>query len=396
MRKTWRYFIINETVVRMHLQKYRIRFFFYAASISLLLPTPFFLCTHYIYTYNYISEESKMVTRFDRFPCVIVIRPGGGRLGNRMFLFASAYGLASWHMCGLHIESDLFNNLSAIFRIKLSNIVTKREVDRIGSIKKQYNVCEFFPNLRRPNSIRYLELDGYWQTYKNFIEYADEIKKQFMFITKVIRTAVNFFAFHMKKRSFFYEVRYLYTRLKNTGKDDIQKVLKALITSSDATWVGIHIRRTDIMYQKVEASPAYIYAAMDFFRTRYSRTLFVIGSDDKQYCVENFGNLTDVILTSPSFSPAEDLAILSICQHTIVTAGTFGWWAAFLAGGDTLHDNKYLSNITGTDNNCAKEDYYLPSFLVPIQPSPNHNESVSPENQTYIFKRVSVLMRTKL
>ncbi len=82
----------------------------------------FFLCTHYIYTYNYISEESKMVTRFDRFPCVIVIRPAGGRLGNRMFLFASAYGLASWHMCGLHIESDLFNNLSAIFRTKLSQL----------------------------------------------------------------------------------------------------------------------------------------------------------------------------------------------------------------------------------------------------------------------------------
>jgi galactoside 2-L-fucosyltransferase 1/2 len=299
-------------------------------------------------------------------------------------------------MCGLYIELDLFNNLTEVFRIKLSNTVTKREVDRVRSITKRYTVCEFFPDLRRPNSIQYLELDGYWQTYKNFIEYADEIKKQFVFTTKIIRTAVKFFAFHLKKRSFSHEVRYLYTALENTSKDDIQTVLKAVITASDATWVGIHIRRTDIMMQKVEASPAYIYAAMDFLRTRYSRTLFVIGSDDKRYCVENFGNLPDVILTSPSFSPAEDLAILSICQHTIVTAGTFGWWAAFLAGGETLHDNKYLSNLTGVDNLCAKKDYYLPSFLVPIQHSSNHlNESVSPENQTYIFKRFSVLMSTK-
>lgn len=36
-------------------------------------------------------------------------------------------------------------------------------------------------------------------------------------------------------------------------------------------------------------------------------------------------------------TPSEDLALLARCQHTIISVGTFGWWAAFLAGGDATY-----------------------------------------------------------
>jgi len=32
-----------------------------------------------------------------------------------------------------------------------------------------------------------------------------------------------------------------------------------------------------------------------------------------------------------------DLAILSACNHTIIYTGTFIWWAAFLAGGESIY-----------------------------------------------------------
>ncbi|XP_052280959.1 galactoside alpha-(1,2)-fucosyltransferase 1-like [Dreissena polymorpha] len=35
-------------------------------------------------------------------------------------------------------------------------------------------------------------------------------------------------------------------------------------------------------------------------------------------------------------SDAVDMAVLSLCDHTIVSTGTFGWWAAWLAGGTTI------------------------------------------------------------
>src|ERR1700722_18230038 len=57
----------------------------------------------------------------NRFRCVIIIRAGGGRLGNKMFLFASAYGLARRHQCALYTDAVLLQNLTEVFQIQLNN-----------------------------------------------------------------------------------------------------------------------------------------------------------------------------------------------------------------------------------------------------------------------------------
>ena len=41
-------------------------------------------------------------------------------------------------------------------------------------------------------------------------------------------------------------------------------------------------------------------------------------------------------------SPARDFALLTQCNHTVITVGTFGIWAAYLTGGSTV----YLANFT--------------------------------------------------
>ncbi|CAF4323328.1 unnamed protein product, partial [Adineta steineri] len=46
---------------------------------------------------------------------------------------------------------------------------------------------------------------------------------------------------------------------------------------------------------------------------------------------KTFNQNKNVLVTPDSFSTADDLAILTLCQHTILTAGTFGWWGAFLS-----------------------------------------------------------------
>jgi galactoside 2-L-fucosyltransferase 1/2 len=35
-------------------------------------------------------------------------------------------------------------------------------------------------------------------------------------------------------------------------------------------------------------------------------------------------------------SPAQDLAIMAACNHSIIDYGTYGMWGAILAGGDTF------------------------------------------------------------
>ncbi len=55
--------------------------------------------------------------------------------------------------------------------------------------------------------------------------------------------------------------------------------------------------------------------------------------NDFLWNINNIGAARDVIYLYPSQIAAVDMCILSKCQHTIATTGTFGWWSAFLANG---------------------------------------------------------------
>jgi len=158
----------------------------------------------------------------------------------------------------------------------------------------------------------------------------------------------------------------------NYTKDNItHPYLKSLLTRPSSplipvTWVGIHIRRTDFLtFFKIDTSMEYLTSAMNYYRRKYFNCRFLIASDDKEYAKKNLGSYSDVFITPQTFHSGDDLAALALCEHTIVTAGTYGWWAAWLAGGNVIHDLNYPVPF----QNCIKEHYFPPWFLFP------HNSS---------------------
>ena len=101
---------------------------------------------------------------------------------------------------------------------------------------------------------------------------------------------------------------------------------------------------------------------MTYFRRRYhyQRVRFIVGSDDKSYCDKLFvkeKSLKRVFILPYYFSASDDLIALSLCHHSIVTGGTYGFWTAYLAGGEVIHDIKYQAV-------CARADYYPPWFVL--------------------------------
>jgi galactoside 2-L-fucosyltransferase 1/2 len=42
-------------------------------------------------------------------------------------------------------------------------------------------------------------------------------------------------------------------------------------------------------------------------------------------------------------SVGHDLAVMSLCNHTIISHGTFSFWAGFLAGGSVISPNHFPS-----------------------------------------------------
>ena len=85
--------------------------------------------------------------------------------------------------------------------------------------------------------------------------------------------------------------------------------------------------------------------AMESFREKYRRVVFVYVSDDMDWGKQKIktrlktkdfylaGSLIDPQLASvPKLAAAYDLSLLSLCNHTITSYGTYSFWAGFLAG----------------------------------------------------------------
>jgi len=154
---------------------------------------------------------------------------------------------------------------------------------------------------------------------------------------------------------------------KYTKENVPHSYLKSLLINPQSglpvvTWIGIHIRRGDFLtFFKIDTSIEYLTWAMNYFRRKYVNCRFVIASDDKKYVETTLGNNTDIFITPSNFFAGDDLAALGLCEHAIVTAGTYGWWAAWFAGGDVIHDLNYPVGF----QKCVKEHYFPPWFLFP-------------------------------
>jgi len=121
-----------------------------------------------------------------------------------------------------------------------------------------------------------------------------------------------------------------------------QKLRDVARDRENLTFVGVHVRRTDyarhiqVQFGGGYAELGFYTAAMYVYRRRYNRTVFVVTSDDPAWCREHLSGGDVHVLADAQASAAEDLALLAACNHSVYDYGTFGFFGAFLAGGDLV------------------------------------------------------------
>jgi 5'(3')-deoxyribonucleotidase len=59
-------------------------------------------------------------------------------------------------------------------------------------------------------------------------------------------------------------------------------------------------------------------------------SIFLIFSDDIEWCKENFPNISDKFIFIEGNKDYEDLYIMSKCKNNIISNSTFSWWGAWL------------------------------------------------------------------
>ncbi|OWF52800.1 galactoside 2-alpha-L-fucosyltransferase 1-like [Mizuhopecten yessoensis] len=272
-----------------------------------------------------------------------------GGLGNLMFMYASIYGMAKEKSMGIGIYKDM--ELYKLFNITENAIEDQQICNKAVEIF-EYRPCAYDVETTGFTSSKNIKHSSYLQSWKYFQQVDDDIRAQFVFKDSIQSRAGD--VLRQAVKSYF-----------NTSSSS---------RSNDKTLtiIGVHIRRGDylkkdkIKYGYAVASSSYVDKAMDYFRDKYNNTLFLVFTNpnaaDIKWCKENV-NGSDVLHMKANIREV-DMSAIAQCNHTVMTVGTFGWWASWLNKGETVYYKHVARPKSSLLNDFSSDmsDYFYPGW----------------------------------
>ncbi|ESO95627.1 hypothetical protein LOTGIDRAFT_175102 [Lottia gigantea] len=256
------------------------------------------------------SQSNTTVKSNTTKPVYLCINLGAG-LANRLYMYASSYGLARDKGMILVIPRGT-ETLDATFKVKNTYKKDPKLCPKTKHITESA-CCKLAPNLLKLPSNESVTINGYLQSYKYFEKYRKELKPLLTFRDIVL----------------------------NEAKAKLHKLLSDKYVGEtknslyNRTLVGIHIRRGDYTQPQAKAfgyrtaTKEYIVKAVDYMKRNFSNVTFIACSNDVQWTNKVFLGHNDVIVAQIG-SATIDLALLTLMNHTIITVGTYSFWAAWL------------------------------------------------------------------
>ena len=159
------------------------------------------------------------------------------------------------------------------------------------------------------------------------------------------------------------EVRQIF-QFKEHIVDESQRLLHSASKGvKNITYVGVHVRRMDykkhlkLLFNASMAKADFFLRQMSLLRNKYKPVMFVVVSDDPEWCERELHG--DDVVVMKTNSPVQDLAIMAACNHSIIDYGTYGMWGALLSGGDT-----FVYNLTNSDDAAFEMASLLPNWHI--------------------------------
>jgi hypothetical protein len=264
-----------------------------------------------------------------------IIRVQGG-LGNQMFQYALGKTLMIQNGYNVQLDITGLNSQKSISKITrrkwdlVDFAITISPVRLEDTIISKYgrSILTRFPLLNKFKFIRlkhrgltyvpeqqefefqdlttlndqFVYLDGYWQSPRYFQSIGKTLRSEFV----IKHGSPDFFELH-------------------------RKVVKTPYS------VGIHVRRGDYVTNKKTmihhgpCSLSYYQRAIKIIKQKIQNPHFFVFSDDIQWAKKNITLQDNVTFSENSKrTSAEDLLILSSCNHFILSNSSFSWWAEWL------------------------------------------------------------------
>lgn len=288
------------------------------------------------------------------------------RLGNGMSTYATLYGLVKYQESVganktyfLRVErvsntaEDIFENLTLPQRIVPKEWVWSNKFRYIDT-----NVCCRYRFTNMSCDGKNFMVHPYSQSYKYYLEYFDEIKREFTFKSKIRK----------KSREL------IESSLASIGLNRNQSII-----------VGVHMRRGDFTYKHKMAyghSPAtvdYLERAANFFELWFYKNstnaqqhlIFLVFGNDYDW---NLNSTRQVQLLNPNrthwivvnhrdSSSAIDMCTIQLCDHAAISTGSYGWWSAAINKGMVTYQKEYAMPNTKHYKEYEPKDHILPHWI---------------------------------
>ncbi len=252
---------------------------------------------------------------------------GWARMGNCLFQYA--FIKAQSVNKGMHIYlKDTCKELYELFPHVTYQIGTPSNLMELNEQDFHFN-SQLINDI---NPIYNYNIQGYFQSYKYFMNNIDIIKNSFKIRDSYIRRALK-----------------LYVSLTN-----------------DKKLCGIHIRLPDQTgdqgFLYTTPSNSFLSKAIEIMGLNMR---YVVCSNDIEECEKLYKELLPIDTYFSRGNKYDDFTLLTVCDHNIITSGSYGWWSAFLNNSK----NKKIVCITPNFNDkvCIKnESDYYPSDWIKI------------------------------
>ena len=271
-----------------------------------------------------------------------------GRLGNNLYQFAVMYSLAI-----LHNMTPVISKSCGITQLfKLPNVTIVDDADPGARWAKfiQHPEFNYDQRSRFLDNTKDIQLCGFFQSYKYMEDVGEQhVLDQLQVKDEFVAAADSF----LRKET-----------LKALGGSSIPPGI---------VYVGIHVRRGDLAAYNYIRAPdvGYFNRAMKYFTDRFKdKVIFVVCSEDMKWSRANIINTRPVIFSEKN-SYQVDFALLSGCNHTVRSLGSFGDWVGYLSRGTTIYfNNSFLVDRLGKTKDggsCDRKDGnepYFPNFVM--------------------------------
>ena len=235
-----------------------------------------------------------------------------------MFMYASGYGIAKKTNRTFYFKSNLtifhlFSNTDDGVNIFINDYL-HIEIEPTSVFKKGIF------DLPEENVI----VHPFLASWKYFSHCEQDIRQQFVFRDRIL----------------------------NIAKEYLSTVRINLQIKKDTKFIGLHIRRGDMMakhmvlHGSVVADKLYLDRAIMHFKTKYE-CVFIVCTDDLGWAKSALEEHKSYVTFSEGHNAHVDMAILSLTDHMIMTIGTFCWWSAYLNNGEVVYFKNWPKKGTG-------------------------------------------------